>query len=72
MLEMSATRTTDGPPSLARSALWLAAAKTAAFALSLAVPLLLVRQLTASEFGIYKQMFLLLDSATLILPWASP
>jgi O-antigen/teichoic acid export membrane protein len=54
--------------SLAGSALWLGAAKTAAFVLSLAVPLLLVRQLTVREFGVYKQMFLLLDSATLILP----
>jgi len=54
--------------SLARSALWLMVAKTAAFALSIAVPLLLVRHLTVREFGVYKQVFLLLDTATVILP----
>src|SRR2546422_10297264 len=54
--------------SLARSALRLMAAKTAAFALSIAVPLLLVRHLTVREFGVYKQVFLLLVTDTVILP----
>lgn len=55
-------------PSLARSALWLMAAKTAAFALSLAVPLLVVRQLTVRDFGVYKQLFLIVDTAIVLLP----
>lgn len=54
--------------SLARSALWLLVAKSAGFALSVAVPLVLVRQLTIREFGVYKQLFLLVDTATTILP----
>lgn len=54
--------------SLARSALWLTAAKSLVFAVNIGVPLLLVRQLTVREFGVYKQMFLLLDTALMILP----
>jgi O-antigen/teichoic acid export membrane protein len=50
-----------------KGVLWLMAAKTAAFVLSLAVPLLIVRQLTVREFGIYKQLFLFLDTAMIIL-----
>jgi O-antigen/teichoic acid export membrane protein len=56
------------PISTAQGALWLIAAKTAAFALGLAVPLLLVRQLPMREFGVYKQMLLLVDTAVVILP----
>jgi O-antigen/teichoic acid export membrane protein len=59
---------TRADSSLAESALWLIVAKGAAFALSVAVPLLLVRQLTVREFGIYKQIFLLLDTAVVIFP----
>jgi O-antigen/teichoic acid export membrane protein len=57
-----------GDVSLANSALWLVAAKTAAAAFNIAVPLLLVRLLTVREFGVYKQLFLLLDTALVILP----
>ena len=54
--------------SLARSALWLMAAKTVAFALAFALPLVLVRHLSQSGFGLYKQLFLLVGSAMTILP----
>ena len=54
--------------SLARSALSLMAAKTVAFALTFALPLLLVRTLSQTEFGLYKQVFLLVGSALAILP----
>src|SRR5258708_9502478 len=57
-----------GEVSLASSALWLVIAKTAAAAFNIAVPLLLVRLLTVREFGVYKQLFLLLDTALVILP----
>lgn len=48
--------------------MWLVAAKTAAAAFNIAVPLLLVRLLPMREFGVYKQLFLLLDTALVILP----
>src|SRR5712692_8465458 len=43
--------------SLAWSALWLMVPKIVAFALNVAVPLVLVRELTVREFGVYKQLF---------------
>src|SRR5438309_540472 len=57
-----------GHISPAQSTLWLLAAKTTVFALGLAVPLLLVRRLPVREFGVYKQLFLLVDTAVVILP----
>ena len=54
--------------SLTRSALWLMAAKTVAFALAFALPLVLVRHLSQTGFGLYKQLFLLVGSAMTILP----
>lgn len=44
------------------------AAKTAVFLMGLAVPLLLVRRLSVMEFGVYKQVFLLIDTAVVVLP----
>jgi O-antigen/teichoic acid export membrane protein len=57
-----------GEISLASSALWLVVGKTAAAVFNIAVPLVLVRLLTVREFGVYKQLFLLLDTALVILP----
>ena len=54
--------------SLTRSTLWLMAAKTVAFALMFALPLILVRHLSQTGFGVYKQLFLLVSSAMTILP----
>jgi len=54
--------------SLTRSALWLMAAKTVAFTLAFALPLVLVRHLSQTGFGLYKQLFLLVGSAMTILP----
>lgn len=48
-------------------ALWLAAAKFIAFALSFALPLLLVRKITQTEFGLYKQAFQILTTAVSLL-----
>ena len=53
---------------LARRAAWLASAKALAFALGFALPLILVRTLSQTEFGIYKQVFLLLNTGMTILP----
>jgi len=54
--------------SLTASAARVLAAKSVSFALSFALPLLLVRRLEQNEFGVYKQVFLLVDSAVMILP----
>jgi glycosyltransferase involved in cell wall biosynthesis/O-antigen/teichoic acid export membrane protein/2-polyprenyl-3-methyl-5-hydroxy-6-metoxy-1,4-benzoquinol methylase len=43
-------------------------AKTAAFALGLALPLMLVRRLSQHDFGLYKQVFLIVGTALSILP----
>jgi O-antigen/teichoic acid export membrane protein len=47
---------------------WLAAAKTLAFAFTIAIPLLLVRRMPQHEFGLYKQIFLVIGSAIGVLP----
>ena len=49
-------------------ALWLFSAKCFAFALSFMLPLLLVRRLSQHEFGLYKQVFLIVGTALYILP----
>jgi O-antigen/teichoic acid export membrane protein len=53
---------------LARRAAWLASAKAAAFVLGFALPLILVRTLSQTEFGLYKQVFLLLNTGITLLP----
>ena len=53
---------------LARRVIWLASAKGIAFALGFALPLILVRSLSQTEFGLYKQVFLLVNTAITILP----
>ena len=55
-------------PTLARRVVWLASAKAAAFTLGFALPLILVRSLSQTEFGLYKQVFLLVNTAITILP----
>lgn len=47
---------------------WLIFAKTAAFAFGFALPLLLVRRLNQTDFGLYKQAFLVVGTASGILP----
>jgi len=47
---------------------WLVAAKTLAFAFTIAIPLLLVRRMPQHEFGLYKQIFLVIGSAIGVLP----
>ncbi|MFL6278397.1 MAG: glycosyltransferase [Blastocatellia bacterium] len=50
-----------------RAALYMFA-KVVAFALSFMLPLLLVRRLSQHEFGLYKQVFLIVGTALSILP----
>jgi O-antigen/teichoic acid export membrane protein len=47
---------------------WLMFAKTVAFLFNLALPVLLVRRLNLTQFGIYKQLFLVIGTAVMILP----
>ena len=54
--------------SLTARAIWLLVAKILAFGLNVALPLLLVRRLTQAEFGLYKQVFLVVGTALALLP----
>lgn len=54
--------------SLTRSTVWLMSAKTLAFALAFALPVLLTRTLSQTEYGLFKQVFLVVSTATVILP----
>lgn len=47
---------------------WLVAGKTLAFAFTVAIPVLLVRRMPQHEFGLYKQIFLVINSAVTMLP----
>ncbi|MGH9901550.1 MAG: oligosaccharide flippase family protein, partial [Pyrinomonadaceae bacterium] len=54
--------------SMAVRAFWLMLAKSLAFVLSFALPLLLVRRLDQTQFGLYKQAFLVVGTAISMLP----
>jgi FkbM family methyltransferase len=47
---------------------WLVGGKTLAFAFASAVPIVLVRRMPQQEFGLYKQIFLVVSSAVTLLP----
>jgi O-antigen/teichoic acid export membrane protein len=59
---------TPASPSLTTQALWMMVAKTIGFALSVALPLLLVRRLSQEDLGLYKQVFLIVVMAMNVLP----
>lgn len=54
--------------SLTARAVWFTFAKTLAFAVNFALPLLLVRRLSQNNFGLYKQVFLIVASTTSLIP----
>ncbi|HKP85329.1 MAG TPA: oligosaccharide flippase family protein [Blastocatellia bacterium] len=54
--------------SLTARATWYLFAKVLAYVVSFALPLLLVRRLSQHEFGIYKQVFLVVGTAITMLP----
>jgi O-antigen/teichoic acid export membrane protein len=54
--------------SLTTRAAWIMSARTVAFVLSFALPLLLVRRLDQTAFGLYKQVFLIVGTAVNVLP----
>lgn len=62
------TNPAEKSESLTGRALWIMSAKTLAFVFSFALPLLLVRRLDRYEFGLYKQVFLVVGTAVAVLP----
>lgn len=54
--------------SLTVSTIWLLLAKVLGFAFNIGLPLLIVRRLSQVEFGHYKQVFLVVNTANTILP----
>ena len=58
----------SGEDSMTERAVWLIAAKTLAFASSFLLPVILVRQMSLAEFGLYKQAFLIAATAITIFP----
>lgn len=58
----------DQEHSLTARTSWLLLAKTLGYIFSFALPLMLVRWLNQAEFGLYKQVFLIVGSTILILP----
>ena len=47
---------------------WLLFAKTLSFAFTMALPMVLVRRLNQAEFGLYKQLFLIIQTSVVVLP----
>ena len=62
------TESTNKSGSLTVRAFWLMFAKALAFVLGFALPLLLVRRLNQFEFGLYKQVFLVVSTSITVLP----
>lgn len=54
--------------SLTTRAFWLMFAKTLGFAFAFVLPPLLVRRLTQTEYGLFKQIFLVVGTAVTLLP----
>ena len=54
--------------SLTARAVWFTFAKTLAFVVNFALPLLLVRRLSQQDFGLYKQVFLVVATTTSMIP----
>ena len=58
----------EKPRSLTVQAFWLLIAKTLAFVFAFALPILLTRSLSQNEYGLFKQVFLVITTATSLLP----
>ena len=54
--------------SLTVQAFWLLIAKTLAFVFAFALPVLLTRSLSQNEYGLFKQVFLIITTAIALLP----
>lgn len=60
--------TAQNKPSLSNQSIWLLFGKVVGFALSILLPPLTVRYLTQDEVGVYRQTFLVITNAVVILP----
>ena len=56
--------TAQQPPRLAVQAFWLTASKLVAAVMSIGLPVLLVRLMAQTEYGVYKEAFLFAGTAT--------
>jgi len=54
---------------LAADASWLTLAKVLAFGVSFLLPLIMVRKLSQADFGLYRQLFLVVTNAMTVLPF---
>src|SRR5512135_896497 len=63
---MAATTTNNPPPRLGVQAFWLTASKLVAAALNISLPILLVRLLPQTEYGVFKEALLFVGTAALI------
>jgi O-antigen/teichoic acid export membrane protein len=61
-----------GKESLTWRVSWLTFAKTAGFVFSIALPLLLVRRMDREQYGLFKQAFLVVTTAMIVLPMGVP
>jgi hypothetical protein len=59
----------EGPDSGARPAFLLVSGRTVAFAATFFIPVVLARVFSRSEFGTYKQLFLIYSTFYLIAPF---
>jgi O-antigen/teichoic acid export membrane protein len=66
--EESRTGGSRAASSLTARASWILLAKVVAFALAFLLPLILVRRMSQHEFGLYKQVFLIVGTAITMLP----
>lgn len=64
---MDVSKATAEPKGLAHQTIWLATAKGISLALTLFLPLVLVRRLSQTEFGLYKQAFQILSTTLSLL-----
>ena len=64
----SAEPVTPRSGSLTAHVSWLMLAKTVGFIFNLALPMLLVRRLSQTQFGVYKQLFLIAGTSAVLLP----
>ena len=62
------TKSNDNGPSMTVRAVWLVCGRLLASVFSFALPLLLVRRLSQHDFGVYKQVFLIVGTAMTALP----
>lgn len=58
----------ESRPSLTTRTAWIVFGKITSFVLSFALPLMLVRRMSQSEYGLYKQAFLVVTTLYTILP----